>query len=122
MTAPVAHTIAGIAPGHRPTAAEVLAFEASFCAAACSMPSHRGGRILGHVGAVMPALQCQAIPNTVSWIDQVPPACGAFSGRYGQDEINAAIDQRFHTKLFDLLPDDAYNQVKSSRRSSGRLP
>ena len=47
---------------------------------------------------------------------------GAFSGRYRQDEINAAIDQWFHTKLFDLLPADAYNQVKSSRRSSGRLP
>jgi len=47
---------------------------------------------------------------------------GAFSGRYHQDEINAAIDQWFHTKLFDLLPADAHNQVKSSRRSSGRLP
>jgi len=39
------HTIANIAPGHRPTAAEVRAFEASFYAAACSMPSHRGGAL-----------------------------------------------------------------------------
>jgi len=39
MAAPVAHTIAGIAPGARPAAAQVQAFEASFCAAAHSMPS-----------------------------------------------------------------------------------
>jgi len=73
MAAAVAHTIASIAPGHRPTAAEVLAFEASFYAAARSMPSHRGGGILGHVGSVMPAAQHQAIANTVAWIDPVPP-------------------------------------------------
>jgi len=47
---------------------------------------------------------------------------GAFSGRYRQDEINEAIHQWFHTQLFALLPADAYNQVMSARRSSGRLP
>jgi len=47
---------------------------------------------------------------------------GAFSGCYHQDEINAAINQWFHTKLFDVLPAGAYNQIKSARRSSGRLP
>jgi len=40
MAATVAHTIAGIAPGARPTAAQVRDFEASFYAAARSMPSH----------------------------------------------------------------------------------
>jgi len=73
MAATVAHTIAGIAPGHRPTAAEVQAFEASFYAAACSMPSHQGGGILGHVGFVMPATQQQTIANTAAWINPVPP-------------------------------------------------
>jgi len=73
MAATVAHTIAGIAPGHRPTAAEVRAFEASIYAAACSYPAHRGGGILGHVGAVMPALQFQAITGTAAWVDPVPP-------------------------------------------------
>jgi len=64
----------GIAPGHRPTAAEVRAFEASWHAAARSVPSHRGGGILGHVGMVMPTAQHRlAIPNTVAWIDPVPP-------------------------------------------------
>jgi len=47
---------------------------------------------------------------------------GTFSGRYRQDEINDAIDHWFHTKLFDLLPADARNQIKFARRSSGRLP
>jgi len=47
---------------------------------------------------------------------------GSFFGRYRQDKINAAIDQWFYSKLFDLLPADAYNQIKSTRRSSGRLP
>jgi len=47
---------------------------------------------------------------------------GTFSGRYRQDEINEAIHQWFHTQLFDVLPADAYNQVMSARRSSGRLP
>jgi len=73
MAATVAHTIAGIAPGHRPTAAKVQAFEASFYAAARSMPSHRGGGILGHVGSVMPTAQHLAIANTAAWIDPVPP-------------------------------------------------
>jgi len=73
MTATVTHTIAGIAPGHRPTAAEVRAFEASIYAALRSYPSHRGGGILGHVGSVMPAAQYNAIPNTVAWVDPVPP-------------------------------------------------
>jgi len=58
MAATVAHTIGGITPGHRPTTAEVRAFEASWYEAASSMPSHLGGGILGHVGAVMPAAQC----------------------------------------------------------------
>jgi len=74
MAAAVTHTISSIAPGHRPTAAEVRAFEASVYAAARSYPSHRGGGILGHVCSVMPAAQYQAIPNTVAWIDPVPPA------------------------------------------------
>jgi len=78
MAAAVTHTIAGIAPGHRPTAAKVRAFEASWHAAARSMPSHRGGShrgggILGYVGSVMPATQYLAIPNTVAWIDPAPP-------------------------------------------------
>jgi len=73
MAATVAHTFSSIAPGHRPTAAEVRAFEASWYAAARSMPSHQGGGILGHVGSVMPAAQYLAIPNTVAWIDPVPP-------------------------------------------------
>jgi len=47
---------------------------------------------------------------------------GAFSGRYRQDEINEAIRQWFHTQLFALLPAEAYDQVMSARRSSGRLP
>jgi len=77
MAATVAHTIAGIAPGHRPTAAEVRAFEAPIYAAACSMPSHRGGGILGHVGSVMPAAQylaiarCYAGPYS-SWLNKTP--------------------------------------------------
>jgi len=74
MAAAVTHTISSIAPGHRPTAAEVRPFEASWYAAARSMPSHRGGGILGHVGSVMSAAQYLAIPNTVGWIDLVPPA------------------------------------------------
>jgi len=37
------------------------------------MPSHRGGGILGHVGAVMPASQFLAIAKTLAWIDPVPP-------------------------------------------------
>jgi len=73
MAAPVAHTIAGIATGANPNAAQVQAFEASFYAAAHSMPSHRGGGILGHVGAVMPAAQFQAITGTAPWVDPVPP-------------------------------------------------
>jgi len=73
MAAAVTHTVSSIAPGHRPTAAEVRAFEASVYAAAHSYPSHRGGGILGHVGSVMPAVQYLAIPNTVAWIKLVPP-------------------------------------------------
>ena len=73
MAAAVTHTVSSIAPGHRPTAAEVQAFVASFYAAARSYPSHRGGGILGHVGSVMPAPQYLALPNTVAWIDPVPP-------------------------------------------------
>jgi len=72
MAAPVAHTITGIPPGATPTAAQVQAFETSFYAAACFMPSHRGGGILGHVGAVMPAAQFQAIAGAAAWVDLVP--------------------------------------------------
>jgi len=34
---------------------------------------------------------------------------GAFSGRCRQDKINAATDQWFHTKLFDVLTAGAHN-------------
>jgi len=73
MAAPVAHTIAGIPPGATPTAAQVQDFEASYYAVARSMPSHRGGGILGHVGAVMPGPQFLAITGTAAWVDPVRP-------------------------------------------------
>jgi len=73
MAAVVTHTIAGIPSGATPTAAQVHAFTASFYAAARSQNSHRGGGLLGHVGAVMPAAQYQGLPNTVAWVDPVPP-------------------------------------------------
>jgi len=62
-----------------------------------------------------------------AWLLQFAQASGislrsTFLGRYHQDEINDAIDHWFYTKLFDILPADAYNKVKSICRSSGRLP
>jgi len=73
---------------------------------------------------VFPASSYLAINTRLLQLAQaaVTSLCGAFSGHYRQDEINAAIDHWFYTKLFDLLPADVHNQVKSTRRSSGRLP
>jgi len=64
MAAAVTHTVSSIAPGHRPTAAKVRAFEASVYAALCSYPSHRGGGILGHVGSVAPL----GLANQARWV------------------------------------------------------
>jgi len=63
MAAVVAHTIAAIPSGATPTAAQTTAFVASIYAAARSLTSQRGGGLLGHVGAVMPAAQYQAMAN-----------------------------------------------------------
>jgi len=73
MAAVVAHTVAAIPSGATPTAAQTKAFVASIYAAARSQNSHRGGGLLGHVGAVMPAALYQAMANTLPWVDPVPP-------------------------------------------------
>jgi len=73
MAALVAHTITGIPTGITPTATMIQALEASLYALARSMPSHRGGGILGHVGTLIPGPQFLAIPGTLAWVDPIQP-------------------------------------------------
>lgn len=54
--------------------------------------------------------------------DVVTSLCSAFLGHLSQVETSNAIPEWVDIKLGDLLPLNAHNQVKATRRSSGCLP